>query len=95
MKHHGYLHILCFLRFSHNTKKPDATDKNYDRLWKLRTLSDILNGLFVKFYDLCEHLTEDKVTEKFKVQEIFRQYTHKYKCFGMTVHKFNGDRLYI
>jgi len=63
MKHHGYLHIPCFLNFSDSTKKPDANNKSYDRLWKLRAFSDILNGLFITFYDLWEQ----EVNENFKV----------------------------
>jgi len=63
MKHHGYLHILCFLNFSDSTKKPDDNNKKYDRLWKLRAFSDIPSGLFVTFYDLWEQ----EVTENFKV----------------------------
>ena len=38
-----YLHILCFLHFTDNKKVPDMKDENYDRLWKIRNLFDILN----------------------------------------------------
>jgi hypothetical protein len=34
---------------------------NYDRLWKLRTLFDMLNGLCAKFYTPSEHLVVDEV----------------------------------
>jgi hypothetical protein len=34
----------------------DKTDKNYDRLWKIRSLTDTLNDTSAKFYNPSEHL---------------------------------------
>jgi hypothetical protein len=73
MKRARYFHILHFLHFSHNSNKPDKTQENYDRLWKLRTVFDILNDYFGKYYNPSEHLAVDKVTVKFRGRVIFRQ----------------------
>ena len=42
-----FLHILCFLHFAGNSQRPEK-GKEYDRLWKLRTLFDKLNVAYVK-----------------------------------------------
>ena len=41
-------------------------DEDYDRLWKIRNLFDILNDKLSKFYNPSEHLTVDEVIVKFK-----------------------------
>ena len=64
-----YLH---FLHFTDNNKKvPDMKDENYDQLWKIINLFDILNDKFSKFYKPSEHLAVDKFTVKFKGRVIF------------------------
>jgi len=42
-------HILRLLHFSDNMNQPDKNDNNYDKLWKIRTLSDLLNDTYTKF----------------------------------------------
>jgi hypothetical protein len=54
MKCKSYLHVLHF-ETSHEAHM------NCDRLWELRTLSDLLNDLFAKFYNPSEHLAVDEV----------------------------------
>jgi len=71
-----FLHILRFLHFADNSQRPDE-GKEYDRLWKLWTLFDKLNEAYAKFYNPSEHLAVHKVTVKFKVRVIFRQYIPK------------------
>ena len=65
-----YLHILRFLHFTDKIM-PDMKDENYDRLWKIRNLFDILNDKFSKFYNPSEHLAVDEVIVKFKGRVIF------------------------
>jgi len=60
MKRDRILHILHFLHFAHNLQRPDK-GKEYDRLWKLRTVFDKLKEIIVKF----------------KGRVIFRQYIPK------------------
>lgn len=43
--HDWYFHIFLLLSFSDNNKELDMSDKNYDELWKVGTLSDILNDV--------------------------------------------------
>jgi hypothetical protein len=44
-----FLHINSYT-FSDNTKQPDNNGNNYNRLWKISTLSDQLNDTYDKFY---------------------------------------------
>ena len=60
-----FLHILPFLHFEDNSQRPDK-GKEYDRLWKLRTVFDKLNEAYAKFYNPSEHLAVDEVMVKFK-----------------------------
>ena len=66
-----YLHILHFLHFTDNKKVPDMKNENFDQLWKIRNLSDILNDKFSKFYNPSKHLAIDEVIVKFKGRVIF------------------------
>ena len=58
MAQNRFLHILWFLQFADNSQRPDE-GKEYDRLWKLRTIFDKLNDAYAKFYNPSEHLAED------------------------------------
>jgi len=40
--------------------------KNFDRLWKIRDLFEILNATFSKFYNPSENLAIDEVIVSFK-----------------------------
>jgi hypothetical protein len=57
------------------TKKSesDKTDKNYDRLWKMRTIFDELSDAYAKYYSPTEHLAVNEVTVLFKGIVIFKQ----------------------
>jgi len=82
-----FLHILRFLHFAGNSQRPDK-GKEYDRLWKLRTVFDKLNEAYAKFYNPSEYLAVDEVMVKFKGRVIFRQYIpKKRKCFGIKIYK--------
>ena len=54
MNRDRYLHILRYLHFTDNRNEPDRTDENFDRPWKIRDLSEILNATFSKFYNPSE-----------------------------------------
>jgi len=88
MKWDRYLHILRYLYFTDNRNEPDRTDENFDRLWKIRDLFDILNATFSKFYNLSKNLAIDEVIVSFKGRVIIKQYIpKKYKCFGIKIFK--------
>jgi hypothetical protein len=76
-----FLHILQFLHFADNSRRPDQDDE-YDWLWKIRTVFDTLNQAYAKFYNPSEHLTVDEVIIKFKGRVIFRQYIPKKNISG-------------
>jgi len=89
-----FLHILRFLHFADNSQRPDD-GKEYDRLWKLRTVFDKLNEAYAKFYNPLEHLAVDELIVKFKGRVIFRQYIpKKRKCFSIKIYKLCGESGY-
>jgi hypothetical protein len=61
---------------------------HYDRLWKIRQISDMLNDTYSKYYALSEHLAVDKVIVSFNGQVIFKQYLpKKHKCLGIKIYQ--------
>jgi len=89
MKRDRYFHILRYLHFTDNRNDPDRTDENFDRLWKIRDLFEILNATFSKFYNLSENLAIDEVIDSFKGRVIFKVYIlKKRKRFGIKILKF-------
>jgi hypothetical protein len=81
------LHRLRFLHFADNSRRPDP-GKEYDRLWKIRTVFNTLNQAYPKFYNPSEHLAVDEVIVKFQGGVIFRQYIpKKRKHFGIKIYK--------
>ena len=88
------IHILCFLHFPDNSHRPDE-GKEYDRLWKLRTVFDKLNMAYAKFYNPSEHLAVGKLIVKFKGRVTFRQYIpKKRKNFGLNIYKLCDESGY-
>ena len=71
-----FLHILHFLHCADDSQRPDEGE-DYDQLWKLRTVFDMLIEACAKFYNPLEHLAVDGVIVKFKCRVIFRQYIQK------------------
>jgi hypothetical protein len=57
--------------------QPDKTDQNYDRLWKIRSLPNMLSDTYATFYNPVGHLDVDKVIVLFKERVIFKQYIPK------------------
>ena len=88
MKRDRYLHILRCLHFTENRNEPDRTDENFDRPWKIRDLSEILNATFSKFYNPSENLVIDEVIVSFKGRVIFKTiHTKKRKRSGIKIFK--------
>ena len=77
MNRDRYLHIHRYLHFTANTNEPDRTDENFDRLWKIRDLFEILDDTFSKFYNPSVNLAIDEVIVPFKGRVIFKQYIPK------------------
>jgi hypothetical protein len=80
-----FSHILRFLHFCYNINQPDKTNKNYDRLWKIRSLFDILNDTYAKSYNSSQHLTVDEIAVQSKA-ELFSSNTFpRNKHFGKEI----------
>jgi hypothetical protein len=52
MKWDHFLHIHSYLQFIDNRNAPDRTDENFDRLWKIRNVFEIVNNTFSRFKTL-------------------------------------------
>ena len=82
------------MHFADNSRRPNP-DEEYDRLWKIRTVSDSLNQAYRKFYNPSEHLAVDEVIVKFQGRVIFRQYIpKKMKRFGIKIYKLRDESGY-
>ena len=76
-KRDRYLHIVRYLHFTDNRNEPDRKDENFDGLWKIRDLFEILSATFSKFYNPSENLAVDEFIVSFKGRVIFKQYIPK------------------
>jgi hypothetical protein len=81
MKRDRCFHILRFLHFTGNRNGSDRKDENFDRLWKLRNVFEILNTAFSEFYNPSENLAIDEVIVLFKGRFDFKQYIPKKQAF--------------
>jgi hypothetical protein len=82
MKQDRFCHILRYLHFTY--KRGD----NFDRLWKMRTIFDMLSDAYAKYYSPTEHLAVDEIIVLFNSRVVFKQYIlKKHKCFGIKVYK--------
>ena len=85
---------MHFLHFADNSQRLDEGEE-YDRLWKLRTVSDTLNKAYAKFYNPSKYLAVDEVIVKFKGRVIFRQYIpKKRKCFSIKIYRLCNESGY-
>ena len=73
--------IFCYLHFTDIDKEVDKNDNNYDRLWKIKEVFDILGVVYSKFYNPSEHLAIDEVIVRLKEKVAIRQYTPKKHTF--------------
>jgi hypothetical protein len=86
-----------FTNFFLNTEiyRPDKPGKNYDRLWKIRSLFDMLSDTYAKFYNQSEHLAVDEVIMLFKGRVIFKQYIpKKHKHFSIKIYKIKYNTIH-
>jgi hypothetical protein len=83
-----FLHILRYLHFTDNDNEGDKNDENYDRLWKIRQVFDMINVAHSKFYNPSEHLAIDEGIVLFKGKVAFIHYIpKKHKCFRIKIYK--------
>lgn len=87
-----FLHILRFLHFTDNDSPPNREDPDYDRLWKIRRIFNILNNKYSELYYPTENIAVDEVIVLFKGRVVFRQYIpKKHKRFGIKIYKLNDS----
>jgi hypothetical protein len=92
MSRHQFLTILKYLHFTNNENPPveNRDDPNYDRLWTIRQIFDILNSKFSELYHPSEQMSVDEVIVKFKEKVIVQQYIppppQKNKRFGIKLY---------
>jgi hypothetical protein len=95
MKVDKFFHILRYLHFTDNRDEPDKRDDNFDILWKMKSISDMLNDAYAKYYSPTEHLAVDEITVLFKVRVVFKQYIPmKHERFGIKIYKLCDSKGY-
>jgi hypothetical protein len=83
-----FLHILRYLPFSNNQNSTDNNDPNYNKLWKIRRIFEMLNDVYSKYLAPTEHVTEDEVIVLYKGKVNFeRHMPKKHKRFGIKIYK--------
>jgi hypothetical protein len=86
VKRDRFLHIPHFLHFQ-KKKEIYKNDQNYDRLWKMRDICEIISNAYVKYYNPSEHLAREEAIVLFKGRVVFKQYIKKNKYFGIRIFK--------
>ena len=69
-----YLQILRYIHVVDNTSAPTRTDPNYDRLWKVRPLIDLLQHTCAEMYNPGQQLSIDESMIGTKCRLSFIQY---------------------
>jgi hypothetical protein len=89
MPHDPFLTILKYLQFMGNQNPPtqNRDDADYDRLWKIGQIFDVLNSKFSELYHSTEHMAVDEVIIKLKRKVAYRQYIKKKQKFGIKIYK--------
>ncbi|XP_069802761.1 piggyBac transposable element-derived protein 4-like [Dendropsophus ebraccatus] len=83
-----YEAIQKFLHFTDNSQCPPQNDPNFDRLFKIRPLINILALSFSRVYTLQKEISIDESLVHFKGRLKFRQYMpNKRARYGMKVYK--------
>jgi hypothetical protein len=75
MKIDRFFQVLRLLHLDHKNIS-NKTDKNYNYLWKMRTIFHKLNGVHATYYSPMENSALDE-TVQFKGRTIFNQHTPK------------------
>ena len=60
MSHNPYRQILRYIHVVDNTSAPTRIDPNYDRMWKVRPLNDLLQHTCGEMYNLEQQLLIDE-----------------------------------
>jgi hypothetical protein len=81
-------HLMLLAFHNDKDKKVYKNDDNFDRLWKISEVLDILNVVYSKFYNPSEHLATNEMTVLFKGKVAFKLcISKKHKCLGIKIYK--------
>jgi len=81
-------HFMLLAFHNDKDKEDDKNDDNFERLWKVREVSDIIHVIYSKVYNPSEHMAIDAVTVLFKGKGAFWQcIPKKHKCLGINIYK--------
>lgn len=71
-------------------------DKNKASFWKIRSLSDMLNDSYIKFYSLSKHLAVNEVIMLCERKVTFKHcISNKHKFFCIKIHELCRVHIYI
>lgn len=62
MPHDYFCQLLCYVHFADNSTSPSHTDPNYDKLWKVCPLLDVLTKTCPKVYASHQQLSIDHLS---------------------------------
>jgi hypothetical protein len=62
------MEILRCLHFSDNNLQPSSSSPSYDRLYKIRSILDLVSTHFMEFVDFEPHLSVDEQMVPFKAR---------------------------
>jgi hypothetical protein len=71
-KRDRFFNILRFFHYRDNNAEIDTKADNYDPLWKIGTIFDILNEAYENYCNPSEHLAADEIILKFKERFVTR-----------------------
>ena len=79
-----FLQILCYLLFADNSLTPWPDSPNFNKLYKIQPLLDLIIQSFREVYSTVRQLAVDKTLIKFKGKVHFRQFIPiKLSSFGV------------
>jgi hypothetical protein len=71
-------------------------DENYETLWKMRAIFDMVHDSYAEYYSLTKDLAADEITVLFKCTVIFQQdKPKKHKWFRINLYKLSDSKGYI
>lgn len=74
MSRDRYLLLRTFMHFNDNTLQPAKGQPNYDPLYKVRPVINLVKDTYLNVYQPHQHISADEIMKKFKGRLSFKQY---------------------
>lgn len=89
--------ILQYMHVADNTKALDRSNPNYDKLWKVRPLLDVLSKQSIELYAPHQQLStnESMIGTNCPLSFIHAQETHKMRHKGLGVGRWRHGHLHF